>query len=123
MDFVKHRSTVFTIKEKYHHGFQVSRIYYDKIYSKLEEIRSDLLTLNSIFTWLTIRRNGDEKYEKLLTLVDDLEGYLEATEGAVEERIEYLEAVKESLEDESDDEYFERNFCSPLTDDDESNTQ
>lgn len=112
MDFAKHQNTFLRIKAKYR-SFEVNNIYYDVIESKLAEIESDLLNLNEISKWLVIRRGVNDKYNILLVLVGDLEAYLDGTVGAVKERIEYLEAMKESYDGDSDEEAFERNFCTP----------
>lgn len=116
MSFSNHQTDFSTINEKYE-NFKVSLIFYDVIHSKLEEVEADLKKISEIRDWLAARSDTDEKCSEMLDPVDSLEAYLEMTVEAVKERIELLEAVKESLEDESDDGYFERNYCTPHSSD------
>lgn len=122
MDLAHKKTRLVDIKKKYE-PFVAWSVYYDQIHCKLEEVKTDLREVDSIRKWLNINGGGHTESEAVLFLVDDVESLLEDTVEGLNERMEFLEFMKKSLEDdETDEEYFERTYCSPhlsSSDDDE----
>lgn len=96
MEFTKHQDDFLTIRDKYV-DFEVKFVFYDVIHSKLSEVGDDLRKINLIRDWLDIRSGTDEKCRTMLNHVDDLVAYLEMAQGAIKERIAFLEVVTTNI--------------------------
>lgn len=101
MDFSKQKCRILRIIAKYE-CFNASSLFFNEIRFKLAEIETDLSAGRSIRAWLVINIGRDIKYNALMPLVERTIACLETIVASVNERIERLEEIRNSLDDECD---------------------
>lgn len=94
-------------------------VYYDEINRKIAQIQNAIREVKRIKTHLTLNMGKDVKCSGLLMIAEEQEDYLETMLEGVKQRQEQLKLVWEDCLDDSDEDFFHRNFCSPDDHDDE----
>lgn len=105
--------------EKKYDNFDASSLFYDEIPQLELDISKEIIEMVSIVSWFAECRACGVEYGKAFDHATHVKNLLNWAANGIKERKKRLERVKQQLEDEgeTDEEYFERNFCRPEKDD------
>lgn len=107
--------------EKKYANFDASSLFYDKIHPASLDLHKDLFEMISIISWLAACKTCGVEYSEALAHATRVKELLHLANDEINEREDQLETIKQRLEDEgeSDEEFFKRNYCRPVPEDED----